>query len=267
MASKEWQLTHEAAVRYEEILVANILGPFAKALVDWATIEESSTVIDVGCGTGAAARFAASKAGKVIGVDVNTEMLNVAQSLPEVDGAPIEWRRESAYDLSSADDSADVVLCAQTLQFLKEPVNALTEMRRVAKPGGAVYISLWTDIEQSPYFAALVRAVAHHISEDTAAGLGSAFNLTELDTILAHCASSGFEGPAASVAEITLLLPPLQEFVPKHIRATPMGIAYDAAEPATQQAIVDELVDKLAAYETSTGAAIPFRSHLVRAVK
>lgn len=88
--SVQWQLAHDAAVRYEQILVPSILGPFARALVDWAQLPAGDTVLDVGCGTGAAARAAAEHvglAGSVTAIDVNPGMLDVARSLPPVRGA------------------------------------------------------------------------------------------------------------------------------------------------------------------------------------
>ncbi|MEL7236432.1 MAG: methyltransferase domain-containing protein, partial [Chloroflexota bacterium] len=241
MTSKEWQLAHGAAARYEEILVPAILGPFAKALADWADINTGDTVVDVGTGTGAAARYAAGRAGKVIGMDVNPGMLAVAGELPEVDGAPIEWREASAYALPMEDVSVDVVLCSQVLQFLKERTKALNEMKRILKPGKAAYISLWCDIEQSPYFDALVKTVAEHISEDTAAGLGSAFQLTDADEIHALMETADFGSVKMKVSTIELPLSPVPEFVPRHIGATPMGAGYNAAGEATQQAILDAM--------------------------
>lgn len=270
MTSKQWQLAHDAAQRYESILVTAILGAFARALVDWAALDTSSVVVDVGCGTGAAARFAAQKmgtSGKVIGTDVNPGMLEVAKSLPEVDGAAIDWRQESAYDLSLADESVDAVLCAQTLQFLDNPTNGLREMHRILKPGASAYVSLWCDIEQSPYFDVLVNAIARHINPDTAAGLGAAFQLSDVNTISDHVHAAAFSDLTTEVAELDLDLPPIAEFVPKHIGATPMGAGYNAASPATQQAILDEMRERLAAYQTETGMRVPFRSHLIQAVR
>jgi len=37
--STEWQLAREAAERYEQILVPAILGPAARALVDWSALK------------------------------------------------------------------------------------------------------------------------------------------------------------------------------------------------------------------------------------
>ena len=176
--STRWQLAHEAAKQYEKILVPSILGPAAQAFVAWITLTPGDTVLDVGCGTGAAARFAAEKvgaSGQVIGVDVNAGMLDVARSLPLVRGAVIEWHEKSAYALPLHDQSVDVVLCAQTLQFLNDRRLALSEMHRVLKPGGRVAISVWCDIQESPYFHVLVEAISRHINQETAAGLKAAF--------------------------------------------------------------------------------------------
>ena len=76
--STEWQLAREAAQRYEQILVPAILGPAARALVDWSALKGDETVLDVGSGTGAAARYAAElvgSSGRVIGSDVDAGMI------------------------------------------------------------------------------------------------------------------------------------------------------------------------------------------------
>lgn len=268
MTSKNWQLATEGAQRYETILVRAILGPFARALVDWASLPAAGVVLDVGCGTGAATRAAAAQmnpAGKVIGVDVNAGMLRVAQALPPVPGAQIAWRQASAYDLGLADASVDAILCAQSLQFMPQRADALRQMWRVLKPGGALTLSLWCAIEQSPYFAALVEAVATHIDPDTAAGLGSAFNWHDLDDIQGHLRAANFTALTATVAELPLALPPLADFVPRHISATPMGPGYAAASDAARAAILAAMTAALADYQDATGVRVPFRSHLIRA--
>src|SRR5690606_20187355 len=158
--STQWQLARDAAERYERILVPAILGPAARSLVEWAGLRDRESVLDVGCGTGAAARFAAEKvgpSGRVAGVDVNAGMIDVARSAP-VREAAIEWYEGDAHQLPFAEGEFDGALCAQPLQFLGARPRALAEMHRILKPGGRVAVSLWCGIEHSTYFHVCVGA-------------------------------------------------------------------------------------------------------------
>lgn len=52
--------------------------------------------------------------------------------------------------LSSFDDKTfDVVICSFGLAFLQSPEKALSELRRVLKPGGSVFITIWEDLSLS----------------------------------------------------------------------------------------------------------------------
>ncbi|HRQ64542.1 MAG TPA: methyltransferase domain-containing protein [Xanthomonadaceae bacterium] len=266
--STQWQLALDAAARYEEVLVPSILGPAALALVDRAGLREGESVLDVGCGTGAATRFAAERtgpSGRVVGVDVNEGMIDVARSMPPVAGPTIEWVAKSAYELPFAAEQFDVVLCAQTLQFLQDRPRALAEMRRVLKPGGRVAVSLWSDIRESPYFHALVQAVSRHIGAETAAGLEAAFSLSDGNASGAMISAAGFEAVNVSVAQLELRLPAPAMFVPRHVSATPMSAGFDAASATARQLVIDDTARELAQYATSCGMTVPFRTQLVLA--
>ncbi len=268
--STQWQLARDAAERYEQILVPAILGPAAQALVERSALRDGEVVLDVGCGTGAATRFAAETvglSGRAVGVDVNAGMIAVARSLPPVRGAAIEWFEKSAHDLPFAEEEFDVVLCAQTLQFLDDRPRALAEMCRVLKPGGRVAVSLWCDVQESPYFYALVQAVTRYIDAQTATGLGAAFSLCDLAAIRSLLAEAGFENIQAMVQQFDVELPSLSDFVPRHVSATPMAPGFNAATVEARQVVVQAVSEELASYETGSGVRIPFRTYLVQALK
>lgn len=268
--STQWQLARDAAERYERTLVPAILGPAAQALVDFAAPQASDCVLDVGCGTGAAARFAArrvSPEGRVVGADVNAGMIGVARSLPAVEGAAIEWVEESAYELSFANAEFSLALCAQTLQFLEDPCRALAEIYRVLKPGGRLAVSVWCEIGESPYFDVLVQEITSHLGAGTSEGLRAAFTLRDLEAIRGLVEGAGFRSLRTEVETLALSLPRLPDFIPQHIRATPMAQGFDAASPETRKAIVERVSHRLAEYAIEDGVSIPFRSFLVQAVK
>jgi SAM-dependent methyltransferase len=202
-----------------------------------------------------------------VGADVNTGMIGVARSLPAAQGASIEWMEHSASHLPFADGEFDRVLCAQTLQFVEDRPRTLAEMYRVLRPGGCVGVSLWCDIRESPYFDALVQAITNHVDVETATGLRAAFGLSDAKTIRALFAAAGFQDLRATVWQLELELPPLSEFVLRHVSATPMAAGFNAVSEEARQAVVQEMSGKLAAYETGAGVRLPYRTHLVQARK
>lgn len=264
--STQWQLARESAERYQHILTPAILGPFAEALVDHAALQRNERVVDVGCGTGAAARHAAAtvgSTGQVIGIDVNASMIDVARSLPAVPGAAIDWQVANATQLPLDDGSVDVVLCAQTLQFLPDKQASLSEMQRVTDRDGRIVLSLWYPIEDNPYFHTLVSTIARHIGLETAVGLQSAFSLSDADEIYQLLQEADLAQIEMTVVQLDLPLPHLAEFVPRHISATPMAAGFDQAATAVQQTIIREVVMSLSRYGDNGRIQIPFRAHVI----
>lgn len=267
--STQWQLARAAAEQYQAVLTPAILGPFARALTRFAALRPGERVLDVGCGTGAAARAAAAvvgPSGHVTGVDVNPGMIDVARSLPPVAAAPIDWRVADATALPLQGRSVDVVLCAQTLQFLPDKEQALSEIRRVLKPGARLALSLWCDLEENPYFHVLTGTISRHLGAQTAAGLGAAFALTATDQIHDLLRRAGFGPLTMAVTRLNLHLPPAVEFIPRHIGATPMAAGFSRAPEPLRQRVVDEVAGHLRQYHLNGQMQIPFSSHLIMAL-
>ena len=225
-------------------------------------------MLDVGCGTGAAARLAGQcvgPTGRVVGVDVNRGMLEVARSVSQDSGTDFQWLEGSASDLPSEDGGFDLVLCAQTLQFLPDPESCVVEMGRVLSPGGQLAISVWSDLTDSPYFHALVQAMSAEVGEGTARGLEAAFGLANPDEVLALVRQGGFPGAEIQRAEFDVTLPPAASFVPEHIAATPMSVGYDGASREARSAVVKRVEEAMAPFAVEEGIRVPFGTHLVTA--
>lgn len=119
----------------------------------------------------------------------------------------------------------------------------------------------------SPYFHVLVQAITKHIGPETAAGLRAAFGLSDSETIRALLAGAGFNNIKITVKELDLELPKPQDFVPLHVSATPMSTGFYAASEEARRAVVVDVSENLAPYETEQGMRVPFRTHLVMGVK
>ncbi|WP_415950577.1 class I SAM-dependent methyltransferase [Streptomyces sp. KLOTTS4A1] len=98
-----------------------------------------STVLDIGCGDGSAARTAAPVlAGhRVIGVDWSQDALRRARSLM----SDVVRGELTDGGLPLADNCADAVLFSEVIEHLVDPDAALDELRRVLRPGGHLMLS------------------------------------------------------------------------------------------------------------------------------
>jgi ubiquinone/menaquinone biosynthesis C-methylase UbiE len=100
-------------------------------------------VLDVPCGDGFYTALLARRVGPhgvVVGADHSSDYLEWARRLNQPSGqAHFELTAADAYHLPFASASFDLVWCAQSLISL-DAVRALAELRRLARPGGAVAV-------------------------------------------------------------------------------------------------------------------------------
>ncbi len=115
---------------YEQHLVPAMFEPFARDLIHLCNIRRSDRILDVACGTGIVSRLAIDyvdvTAGKVVGVDINPVMLNMARHCSV--GKDIDWKEGSSMSLPFPNEFFDLVVCQQGLQFFPDRIKALREM-------------------------------------------------------------------------------------------------------------------------------------------
>lgn len=95
---------------------------------------EADSLVDVGCGPGTAARYAARRGARVIGVDPADVMLRVARAIPG--RGSIAWREGVAEDLGLPDGSATIVWALATVHHWTDLERGLDEILRLLAPGG-----------------------------------------------------------------------------------------------------------------------------------
>ena len=107
-------------------------------------IEEGSRVVDIGCGPGyftvPMAHFA-GKSGKVVAVDVQEGMLELAKArakAAELDGR-VEFRQCEPGNVG-VEGEADFVLAYYVVHELPDPVHFFAEMRDLLKPGAKMLV-------------------------------------------------------------------------------------------------------------------------------
>jgi len=120
------------------------VGATVRSTMARMSVGAADRVLDVGCGTGALLQQLALSCPTALlcGVDPVAEMLDVARRrLP----ANVQLREGWAESLPFEDGEFDAVVSCSTLHYIREPMRALQEMRRVLRPGGRLTITDWCD--------------------------------------------------------------------------------------------------------------------------
>ena len=102
-------------------------------------------ILDIGTGTGWAARLAASRGAEVVGVDIAPGMLSAAEALSAGTDPRPAFRNAAAEALPFKDESVDGVISTYGVIFSDDPSTAVSEMARVLRPGGRLALATWAD--------------------------------------------------------------------------------------------------------------------------
>ncbi len=112
---------------------------------DAMSIDSATAVLDLGCGTGVAARAIARRSGftgRVLGIDVSPYLTTAAKRLAEQEGfaGAVEFQTGNSRSLELPDASFDAVVAHTLVSHVEDPLAVLREIVRVLRPGGAVGI-------------------------------------------------------------------------------------------------------------------------------
>ena len=98
-------------------------------------------VADLGAGEGAFALLLAQRAKKVIAVDASAKMIEVGREQALRHGVKnIDYRLGDMEEIPIADAEVDLVFFSQSLHHALHPERALSESRRILRPGGRIVI-------------------------------------------------------------------------------------------------------------------------------
>lgn len=154
----------------------------------------STSVLDVGCGSGRLAVELAARGASVTGIDASEGRLSEARQRAERESADARFLlADMTGPLPFADGEFGAVVSRLSLMIAPDPLAVLREVARVVAPGGPVVTAVWARIDENPWFGEPRAAVGAVLGPDRAAfarvfgRLGDAGELVELHR------SAGFE--------------------------------------------------------------------------
>ena len=124
--------------------ISTMLPSISSHLVRTLNVHSGEEVLDIACGNGNTAITAGRMGANVTGIDITTELLDLAveeAEIAQVDG--ITWKEGDAQNLPFEDESFDVVVSTFGHMFAPQADLVVKEMVRVTKKGGRIGFATW----------------------------------------------------------------------------------------------------------------------------
>jgi 2-polyprenyl-6-hydroxyphenyl methylase/3-demethylubiquinone-9 3-methyltransferase len=99
------------------------------------------SVADIGCGAGTQCLLWAKRGHRVVGLDVNEPLIEVARQRARAESCDVRFELGSATQLPWDPGSFDVCLVPELLEHVEDWESCLREFARVLRPGGILYVS------------------------------------------------------------------------------------------------------------------------------
>lgn len=236
------------------------------ALLDAAHVGPGSRVLDVGTGAGDAAGRAVERGAEATGVDVAAAMVEIAaRRYPRA-----AFVQTAATELPFADGSFDAAVGNNVIQHIGEPERAARELARVLAPGGRAALSNWDAPERSPFFAAVLGAVATaEVPAPSEAPAGpSFFGFTDDAVFRELLEEAGFEDVSVDSVAVEIPVSSADELITALADGTVrVGAALRAADDGRRDRIRESLEERLTEWRSGQGFAVPAPMKLASGTK
>lgn len=132
-------------------------------------VPQSAYILEVGPGPGfTSIELARGGRHRVTGLDISHTFVELAGKNAKKAGVQVNFQQGNVAKMPFADNSFDFVLCRAAFKNFSEPVRAISEMRRVLRPGGkGVIIDLRRD--------ASMRDIANYVDHQGAGVVNGLF--------------------------------------------------------------------------------------------
>jgi 2-polyprenyl-6-hydroxyphenyl methylase/3-demethylubiquinone-9 3-methyltransferase len=150
------------------------------------------SALDVGCGGGILSDAMARSGADVLGIDLSTKALRVAQLHALEAATPrVDYREISAEALAEERPASfDVVTCMEMLEHVPRPASVVQACHKLVKPGGWVFFSTLNRNPKSFLFAILG---AEYVLKLLPRGTHEYAKFIRPSELAAHCRQAGLE--------------------------------------------------------------------------
>jgi ubiquinone/menaquinone biosynthesis C-methylase UbiE len=256
-----WDL---AAADYELLWQRQLAVAHARVLAALA-LAPGERVLDAACGTGLVAFPAAAAVapeGRVVGIDLSGRMVELAQRRShERRVANASFAHMDAEKLDLPDAGFDVAVCALGLMYMTDPLLALTELRRVVRPGGRIALAVWGEralCGWAPVFPIVDAEVASDVCP-------LFFRLGEKDALARLCAAARLDAIAEQRVAATLDYADADEACAAAFVGGPVALAWSRFDAAVRARVRSDYVAAIRPWQHGRGYRLPSEFVIVTA--
>lgn len=166
-------------------------------------VHPGDRALDIGCGTGQSTLDVAATATAVLGVDLSTRMLDLAQKRAAAGGAlNVEFIQADAQVHPFEPAAFDLAYSRYGALFFNDRAAAFANIAAALRPGGRLALLAWQALEQNPWLVTIRSALAagRTLGAPPLGGPGP-FGLADPDGVRAVLARAGFEEVALTAIE------------------------------------------------------------------
>jgi len=237
-------------------------------LVSGAALSPGQHVLDLASGTGEPALSIAKvvgSSGRVVATDMVPEMLEGARENASALGlSNMEFKVADAESLPFGAGEFDRVTARFGVMFFPDIHKALSEVRRVLKPGGRISFVVWGPPEGNPLFSTMTGPFLKHVQMPTAPpDAPGVFRFADENKFAGVVSAAGFH--SVKTATITVDWPwpgpPEEAWLATSEIAAPFRKMMDTLPPEKKKAVVEEVIAGIAHYYD--GKQVNFPASLV----
>lgn len=237
------------------------LEPLGEAAVEALAPKPGERIVDIGCGAGQTTLALAARVGPggaVLGVDISTQLLDVARQRPR-DTATTRFLEADAQTHAFAPGAYDAVFSRFGVMFFNDPAAAFANIREALKPGGRLAFVCWRPLKENGWMTIPLSAGLKHIDaqpqmpDPLAPG---PFAFADPERVCGILGGAGFTDVTLTPRDFMVGGNPLDEAVDLALRVGPLSRLL-AEHPEARTAVTATLRETLAAHEGPDGVRMP----------